>query len=172
MYSRAFFIRAIAHLNYPRVYSREFNDLRVLSTSGSPWFSQHGNRVRNPHRQRVAIKRHEFLKQSTVASAISSGVANHSLVQPTVSSSLLAPVRGATARSAVAIAMREPRGPRVVAPHDTIGIRCLARISSVPRERMVRPRYAPRVFALRSATAWSRRSSTRTTTCTTPLEAV
>ena len=123
-------------------------------------------------RQRVAIKRHEFLEQSTIASAISSGVANRSLVQPTVSSSLLAPVRGATACSAVAIAMREPRGPRVVAPHDTIGIRCLARISPVPRERMVRPRYAPRVFALRSATAWSRRSSTRTSTCTTPLETV
>ena len=132
--------------------------------------------MRNPHRQRVAIKRHEFLEQSTVALATTSGVANRSSVQTTVSSSLLAPVRGATARSAVAMAMREPRGLRVVASHDTIGIRCgircLARISPVLRERMVRPRYATRVFALRSATAWSRRSSTRTITCTTPLETV
>ena len=176
MYSRAFFIRAIAHLNYPRVYSREFNDLRVLSTSGRPWFPQHGNRVRNPHRQRVAIKRHEFLEQSTVALATTSGVANRSSVQTTVSSSLLAPMRGATACSAVAVATREPCGLRVVASHDTIGIRCgircLARISPVIRERLMRPRYAPRVPALRSAATWARRSSTRTLPCTTPLGAV
>jgi hypothetical protein len=132
--------------------------------------------MRNPHRQRVAIKRHEFLEQSTVALATTSGVANRSSVQTTVSSSLLAPVRGATACSAVAVAMREPRGLRVVSSHDTIGVRCgirrLARISPVLRERMMRPRYAPRVSALCSAAAWSRRSSTRTPTCTTPLETV
>ena len=167
MYSRAFFIRAIAFLNYPRVYSREFNDLRVLSTSGSPWFSQHGNRVRNPHRQRVAIKRHEFLEKSTVASATTSGVANRISVQATISSSLIAPVRGATACSAVADATRELRGLGVASFHGTLGIRCLARISPVIRERCVRPRYA-----LRTAAAWSRRSSTRTPTCTTPLETV
>jgi hypothetical protein len=79
--------------------------------------------MRNPHRQRVAIKRHEFLEQSTVALATTSSVANRSSVQTTVSSSLLAPLRGATACSAVAMAMREPRGLRVVASHDTIGTR-------------------------------------------------
>jgi hypothetical protein len=130
-------------------------------------FSQHGNRVRNPHRQRVAIKRHEFLEQSTVASAITSGVANRTTVQPTVSSSLLAPVRGATACSAVAGAMREPRGFRVVSFHDTIGIPCLARISPVIREYAVWPR-----IALRSTAAWSRCSSAWTPTCTTLQETV
>jgi hypothetical protein len=128
--------------------------------------------MRNPHRQRVAIKRHEFLEQSTVALATTSGVANRSSVQTTVSSSLLAPVRGATACSAVAMAMREPRGLGAVVSHDTIGTRCLVRISPVIRERMMRPRYAPRVSALRCAAAWSRRSPTRTLTCTTPLETV
>ena len=145
MYSRAFFIRAIAHLNYPRVYSREFNDLRVLSTSGSPWFSQHGNRVRNPHRQRVAIKRHEFLEKSTVASATTSGMANRVSVQAMISSSLIAPLRGVTMCevtpcSAVAVTTPEPRVFRVASSHDTIGIRCLARISPVIRQRTVRPR--------------------------------
>ena len=128
--------------------------------------------MRNPHRQRVAIKRHEFLEQSTVALATTSGVANRSSVQTTVSSSLLAPVRGATACSAVAMAMREPRGFGAVVSHDTIGTRCLVRISPVIRERMMRPRYASRVSALRSAAAWSRRSPTRTLTCTTPQETV
>jgi hypothetical protein len=154
--------------------------LRVLSTSGSPWFSQHGNRVRNPHRQRVAIKRHEFLEQSTVASAITSGVANRSAVQPTVLSSLLAPVRGATACSAVAVAKREPRGRRVVSSLDPLGlecglrrnVRCLAPIFPVHPERFARSRYAPRVPALRSAAIWSRCPSTWTLTCTTPLETV
>ncbi len=172
MYSRAFFIRAIAQLNYPRVYSREFNDLRALSTSGSPWFSQHGNRVRNPYRQRVAIKRHEFLEKSTVASATTSGVANRSSVLATVSSSLLAPVRGATACSAVAMATREPRGLRVASSYDTIGIRCLARISPVIRIRIVRPRYAIRVSRGAVLLPSPRRLSARTTTCTTPLETV
>ena len=162
MYSRAFFIRAIAQLNYPRVYSREFNDLRTLSTSGSPWFSQHGNRVRNPHRQRVAIIRHEFLEQSTVASATTSGVANRSAVQAMISSSLLALVRGATTCSAVAKATREPRGRSVASSHDTIGIRCLARISPVHRERIVRPRHAMRVARCAVLLPGPRCSSTRT----------
>jgi hypothetical protein len=128
--------------------------------------------MRNPHRQRVAIERHEFLEQSTVALATTSGVANRSSVQATALSSLLAPVRGAMVCSAVAVAKREPCDLRVVASHDTIGIRCLARISPVLCERMMRPRYAPRVSALRSAAGWSRRSPTRTLTCTTPLETV
>jgi len=172
MYSRAFFIRALAFLNYPRVYSREFNDLRVLSTSGCPWFSQHGNRVRNPHRQRVAIKRHEFLEKSTVASATTSFVANRSSVQTTVSSSLLAPLRGVTVCSAVAVATREPRDMRVDAFHDTIGVRCLARISPVLRERIVRPCYARSVVRGALLLPGPRRSSTRTSTYATPLETV
>jgi hypothetical protein len=128
----------------------------------------------------VAIKRHEFLEQSTVASATTYRVASRSAVQTTVSSSLLAPVRGATACSAVAIARREPRGLLVVASPDTLGMQCrdrrrprgLARIAPVIRERFVRPRYAPRVSALRAAAVWSRCSLTRTITCTTPLETV
>ena len=43
MYSRAFFIRAIAHLNYPRVYSRHTNDLRMMSTSSFNGFMQFSN---------------------------------------------------------------------------------------------------------------------------------
>jgi len=120
----------------------------------------------------VAIKRHEFLEKSAVASAITFFVANRSSVQTTVSSSLLAPLRGVTACSAVAVATREPRGLCVAASHDTIGIRCLARISPVLRERIVRPRYARSVARGAVLLPGPRRWSTRTTTCTTPLEAV
>ena len=154
-------------MNYPRVYSREFNDLRALSTSGSPWFPQHGNRVRNPHRQRVAIKRHEFLEHLPAASAATSVVADRGTVPATVSLSLLAPLRGATARSAVAVAMREPRALRVSATTGTIGH--LRRSRRMPLARFWTPR--PWFTPLMSA-ASSRRRATRTSTCTTPQETV
>jgi hypothetical protein len=154
-------------MNYPRVYSREFNDLRALSTSGSPWFSQHGNRVRNPHRQRVAIKRHEFLEHLPAASAATSCVADRCTVPATVSLSLLAPTRGATARSAVAVAMREPRALGVSANTGTIGIQCHVRRIPLMRSRTSRPWFTPV-----TPVALSRRRAMRTSTCTTPLETV
>ena len=65
--TRAFFIRAIARLNYPRLYSRHLNDLRALSTFDFPgvavgWHSG----ARSPKRQRVAISRHEFHRRSAI----------------------------------------------------------------------------------------------------------
>ena len=114
MYSRAFFIRAIARLNYPRVYSRQFNDLRALSTSGFPEL-QSSRRIgaRGPHRQRVAIKRHEFHPKSRVAIATTVFEADDHCSSASVSPSLLAPWRGTTARSvpAVNITVARPSGP-------------------------------------------------------------
>jgi hypothetical protein len=112
--SRAFFIRAIARLNYPRVYSRQFNDLRALSTSGVLEL-QSSRRIgaRSPHRQRVAIKRHEFHLKSRVAIATPIFEADDPCSSASASPSLLAPVRGPTARSAVAvnISVARPSGP-------------------------------------------------------------
>jgi hypothetical protein len=90
-------------LNYPRVYSRQFNDLRALSTSGFPELqSSRSIGARGPHRQRVAIKRHEFHLKSFVAIATTLFEADH-CASASASPSLLAPLRGATARSAVAV---------------------------------------------------------------------
>ncbi len=109
MYSRAFFIRTIARLNYPRVYSRQFNDLRALSTSGIPELqSSRGIGARSPHRQRVAIKRHEFHPQSYVAPATPVFEADRGSVSASASPSLLAPARGTTARSAVSVINGSP----------------------------------------------------------------
>ena len=73
MYSRAFFIRAIARWNYPRVYSRHINDLRMLSTSSLKGFHAlhefRVDRTRGPHWKRVAIVRHEFYQKFGVAPA-------------------------------------------------------------------------------------------------------
>lgn len=75
MYSRAFFIRAIARRNYPRVYSRHYNDLRVLSTSQLQRFravhDSEVNGAHGPYWKRVAISRHEFHRQSDVAQSTS-----------------------------------------------------------------------------------------------------
>ena len=60
MYSRAFFIRAIARVKYPRVYSRHHNDLRVMSTSSK-------TRRAVPHWKRVAKSRRECFQSSDAA---------------------------------------------------------------------------------------------------------
>ena len=60
----------------------------------------------------MAIKRHEFHPQSDVASATPSYEASPGSVAASASPSLIAPLRGPTARSAVATAQR----PSVPAP--------------------------------------------------------
>ena len=64
MYSRAFFIRAIARVKYPRVYSRHHNDLRVMSTSSK-------TRRAVLHWKRVAKSRRESFQSSDTAVRVS-----------------------------------------------------------------------------------------------------
>lgn len=64
--------------------------------------------ARSPHRQRVAIKRHEFHLKSHVAIATISFEADRAAVSASASPSLLAPVRGTTACSAVSTAADAP----------------------------------------------------------------
>lgn len=69
--------------------------------SRTPAFTRH--RARSPHRQRVAIKRHEFHPQSHVALATPVFGADRSSVSASALPSLFALARGTTARSAVSV---------------------------------------------------------------------
>lgn len=70
----------------------------------------HSHRIgaRSPHRQRVAIKRHEFHLKSRVAIATTRFEADRVAVSASASPSLLAPSRGTTACSAVPTAADAP----------------------------------------------------------------
>jgi len=70
----------------------------------------HSHRIgaRSPHRQRVAIKRHEFHLKSCVAIATTTFEADRAAVSASASPSLLAPSRGTTACSAVSTAADAP----------------------------------------------------------------
>jgi hypothetical protein len=97
----------------------------------------HGSRsigARGPHRQRVAIKRHEFHLQSNVALATPVCEAHRGSVSASVSPSLLAPMRGTTARSAVAVSHGNTTRSSVLA------CSVAHRRRSAPRRSLARPR--------------------------------
>jgi hypothetical protein len=121
MYSRAFFIRAIARVKYPRVYSRHHNDLRVMSTSSK-------TRRAVLHWKRVAKSGRDCFQSSGTAPQAPSAAADTQFVSALFPSPSLFSMAGFV----VAVATRQPRFPGSalrIARSEPIGARRRMRVA-------------------------------------------
>ena len=123
MYSRAFFIRAIARVKYPRVYSRHHNDLRVMSTSSK-------TRRAVLHWKRVAKSRRECFQSSDTAVQVSFAATDVQLKSALFLSPSQLPTVGAVASSATRRLCITGSAQRV-ARVEAAGVNRLMRMSPV-----------------------------------------